>query len=230
MNRLERLYAMSDRLRRIAPDTVSARVLAEEFGVTRRTVERDLAALKSAGVPLFGQSGRVGGAGSIAKPPRKLAALSDAEILSLILAADLARNAPFGMAATNAAARLLDSISDAQAPSVADLRERFRIAPPTAEPVSKRVLSTLEDAVHHQTAVRLHYVAADGVATVRLVEPTGFYFSDGTWSLVAWCRLRDAGRLFRLHRISRATGTRQQYVERDLDAVLGWVPRPGRAP
>jgi predicted DNA-binding transcriptional regulator YafY len=230
VNRLERLYAISDRLRRAAPTTIPARIFAEEFGVTRRTIERDLASLKSAGVPLFGQSGRSGGAGSIAKPQRILAALSDSEVMAVILAVDLAREAPFGAAASSAAARLLETVSGSQAPSVAALRDRFRVAASTAKPVSKRVRSTIEDAVYRQTAVRLHYVDSDGVATLRLVEPTGFYYSEGTWSLVAWCRLRDAGRLFRLHRITRATATRQPCVERNIDEVLGWVPRPGRAP
>jgi predicted DNA-binding transcriptional regulator YafY len=230
VNRLERLYAIRDRLRRAAPTTIPARIFAEEFGVTRRTIERDLASLKSAGVPLFGQSGRSGGAGSIAKPQRILAALSDSEVMAVILAVDLARDAPFGAAASSAAARLLETVSGSQAPSVAALRDRFRVAASTAKPMSKRVHSILEDAVHCQTAVRLHYVDSDGVATSRLVEPTGFYCSEGTWSLVAWCRLRDAGRLFRLHRITRATATRQPCVERNIDEVLGWVPRPGRAP
>jgi predicted DNA-binding transcriptional regulator YafY len=230
VNRLERLYAISDRLRRAAPATVAARLLAEEFGVTRRTIERDLASLKLAGVPLFGQTGRSGGVGSIAKPPRTLAALSDAEMMAVILAADLARDAPFGVAATNAAARLAETVGESQAPAINSLRNRFRIAPPITKPISKRIRSVLEDAVHRQTAVRLHYVDSQGDATSRLVEPTGFYYSEGVWSLVAWCRLRDDGRLFRLHRITRATATRQRYRERDLDAVLGWVPRPGRAP
>jgi predicted DNA-binding transcriptional regulator YafY len=54
MQRIERLYAISERLRRAAPAIVPAQHLAEELGVTRRTVERDLAALRNAGVPLYG--------------------------------------------------------------------------------------------------------------------------------------------------------------------------------
>src|SRR5689334_20604208 len=40
MNRLERLYAVAEAIRRRAPAPVSAAALAEEFGVTRRTMER----------------------------------------------------------------------------------------------------------------------------------------------------------------------------------------------
>ena len=38
MQRIERLYAISERLRRQAPGTLSAQQLSEEFGVTRRTI------------------------------------------------------------------------------------------------------------------------------------------------------------------------------------------------
>jgi predicted DNA-binding transcriptional regulator YafY len=73
MQRIERLYAISDRLRRAAPAIVPARQLAIELGVTRRTIERDLAALRNAGVPLYGQPGRGGGAVSVARPSRVVA-------------------------------------------------------------------------------------------------------------------------------------------------------------
>ena len=60
MRRIERLYAISEHVRRAAPGTISARRLAEELGVTRRTIERDLAALRLAGLPLYGTPGRGG--------------------------------------------------------------------------------------------------------------------------------------------------------------------------
>ena len=56
MNRLERLHALTEHLRRVAPRPVSAASLADRFGVSRRTIERDLAALRNAGV----EPGQVG--------------------------------------------------------------------------------------------------------------------------------------------------------------------------
>ncbi len=41
--RIERLYALAEEIRRHAPTPMSATVLAEHFGVSRRTIERDLA-------------------------------------------------------------------------------------------------------------------------------------------------------------------------------------------
>ena len=65
MQRLERLVAITETLRRSAPRSVSARMLADEFGVTTRTIERDLGALRSAGVPLYAEAGCNGGAVSV---------------------------------------------------------------------------------------------------------------------------------------------------------------------
>ncbi len=227
MQRIERLYAISERLRRQAPNTVSAHQLAEELGVTRRTIERDLATLRSAGVPLYGQPGRHGGTGSLQKPSRTLVSLSDSELLSLVLAARLAQGAPFGITASAAAERLLDTLNPTQRASVSELRSRFRFSDTLrAHMTTGHRLSTLEHAVHAQTVVSIRYVDRHGSRTVRKVDPVGFVHTDGEWSLIGWCHVRQDGRLFRLHRITRADGTKQPCTIRNVDEVLGWMPRP----
>jgi predicted DNA-binding transcriptional regulator YafY len=230
MQRIERLYAISERLRRAAPAIVPAQHLAEELGVTRRTVERDLAALRNAGVPLYGQPGRGGGSGSVARPTRAMAVFDDAEIVALVIAAHLAADAPFAAAGRTAIGKLLDLLDEPRRVAVDSLRSRFRVAVPDTQPVPPRVRSVLEDAVRAQTVVRLSFTDRNGVRTTRSVEPVGFYSTEGIWSLVAWCHLRDGGRLFRLDQIERATATRQRFEPRDLDKVLGWVPHPGARP
>ena len=228
VRRIERLYAISERLRQAAPATVPARTLAEELGVTRRTVERDLAALRLAGAPVYGQPGRRGGAGSVAAPRRAVVALDHTEIVGLLVAAHLSRDAPFSGAAASAVARLTEVLDEGQRRAVDELRDRFRVHVLEPVRVRPRVRSVLEDAVHAQTVVRLHYADRNGATTTRRVEPVGFYGAEGTWALVAWCRLREAGRLFYLHRVVRAHPTSERFAPRDVDEVLGWVPRPGR--
>jgi predicted DNA-binding transcriptional regulator YafY len=230
MQRIERLYAISERLRRAAPALVPAQRLAEELGVTRRTIERGLAALRNAGVPLYGQPGRGGGSGSVARPTRAMAVFDDAEIIALVIAAHLAADAPFAAAGRTAISKLLDLLDEPRRVAVDSLRARFRVAVPDTQPVSPRVRSVLEDAVRAQEVVRLAFTDRNGARTTRSVEPVGFYSTGGTWSLVAWCRLREGGRLFGLDQIARSTATRERFQPRELDQVLGWVPHPGARP
>ncbi len=61
VRRTERLHALTEEIRRRAPAPVSATWLADRLGVSRRTIERDLAALRSTGLPLQSAVGRRGG-------------------------------------------------------------------------------------------------------------------------------------------------------------------------
>src|SRR5256885_15081562 len=61
MNRTDRLYALVEELRAVAPRPRSARWLAARFEVSSRTVERDIGALQQAGVPIYAEPGRTGG-------------------------------------------------------------------------------------------------------------------------------------------------------------------------
>ena len=72
--------------------------------------------------------------------------------------------------------------------------------------------------------VNLTYRDRNGQVTRRAVEAVGFYGGADGWYLVGWCRLRDAGRIFRLDRITAAHLTRERAATRDLDDTLGWVP------
>ena len=61
MNRTDRLYALVEELRAVAPRPRSARWLADRFEVSARTVERDISALQQSGVPIWAEPGRTGG-------------------------------------------------------------------------------------------------------------------------------------------------------------------------
>jgi len=230
VRRIERLYAISEHLRRATPGTISARRLAEELGVTRRTIERDLAALRLAGLPLYGTPGRRGGTGTVGRRSTAVVAMTEQEVVALIVAAHLAGDAPFATSAATAIGKLLDALDAPERVQADELRGRFRLAARPGSSGSARVRSVLEDALRTRTVVRLTYVDRNGVRTVRGVEPTGFYLDGEAWALIAWCRLRHAGRLFFLDRIAAAHPTRQPFEPRDPDAVLGWVPAPGVAP
>jgi predicted DNA-binding transcriptional regulator YafY len=226
MNRLERLYAITEELRRRAPGVVRAADLADHFGVTRRTVERDLAALREAGLPLDATVGRGGGVSVDRRAGRVIFSLSAGEVTALLLAATATDGMPFGDAARSATQRLLDALAPETRVQVDSLREKIRAVPPDAPVGTRRVRRTLEEAVREMRVVNLAYVDRNEVRTERSVEAVGFYGGADGWYLIGWCRMRDDGRIFRLDRILRATPTRERFAARDVDDTLGWVPEP----
>lgn len=230
MRRLERMYAVAEEIRRRAPAPVRAAELAERFGVSRRTIERDLAALQAAGVPLYAHLGRGGGTAIDPRSGRAALTLSASEATALVLALSVAEGMPFADDAGAALARLLDALPDADRVRVDELRGRIRTPVGLGPTVSTRVRTTLEEAVRVGGVVRLSYVDGEGRATVRDVEAVGFLGGTGSWYLIGWCRLREAGRIFRFDRIRTATLTRERVPARDVDETLGWVPDPVVAP
>ena len=55
------------------------------------------------------------------------------------------------------------------------------------------------------------------------MEPYGLMGGGGKWYLMAWCRLRDGGRTFRLDRIEAARVMEEKAPERSLDEVAGTI-------
>lgn len=230
VNRLERLYAINEEIRRRAPQPVSAAVLADKFEVSTRTVERDLAALRSAGVPLYAERGRTGGQRSIDESGQVVLTLSTAEVLALLTALAAAGNEmPFSADGTTATERLLDGLADTTRLAVESLRSRIRTAA-SGGTVNARIKRTLEEAVRRLVVVNIEYCDREGTVTARPVEAVGFYQGNDGWYLIGWCRLRNGGRIFRIDRIRSARLTRQQTEERDVDETLGWVPHDLTAP
>jgi predicted DNA-binding transcriptional regulator YafY len=80
--------------------------------------------------------------------------------------------------------------------------------------------------------LELDYVDRTGQRTERrLVEPFGLAGAERHWYLMGWCRLRDAGRAFRLDRILAAADTGEpapdrSYADLHVDIPDALVRRP----
>lgn len=192
-------------------------------------MERDIAALRDAGVPLYAQSGRTGGY-SVLGDGRAVFNLSSTEVTALLIAVAFAGTAPYGAAARAASQRLLDSLPHPTRVSVDQLVSRIRAGGSDRRAATPRVLDAIEEAVRQQRVVNIDYVDAEGDRTSRAVEATGFYTGGDGWYLIGWCRLRQDGRIFRVDRIRSAHLTAETFPERDVDETLGFVPREVSAP
>ncbi|MFF9277989.1 helix-turn-helix transcriptional regulator [Streptomyces griseosporeus] len=218
MNRTSRLYALVEELRAAAPRAVTVAALAARFEVGPRTVQRDLQALMAAGVPVRCASGRGGGWSidpAMTLPPIRLTTDEAAALVAALAAADA--SAPYAGAVRTASQKIAASMTGPASTVARQLAARIVALPArTAEPVR----SAVERALGDGTVLRLSYVDAAGRESERAVEPAGLLTADGKWYLIAWCRARQAGRGFRLDRITAAAPTGERARSHDLADLL----------
>ena len=223
MGRSDRLYALVEELRARAPRTVPRHELAERLEVSARTIERDILTLQQAGVPIWTQRGRTGGYAieqSSTLPPLNLEAT---EALAVMAALSVVPNHPFASAGRRAQQKLLAAMRQADVDKAQELAARIRtVQAPGPGPLTE-VVRGIELAVVGRRVVELAYGDRKGSATTRTVEAHGLHLTSTAGYLIGWCRLRDAGRAFRLDRIESATVTDEIAPVRDLDPMLDWV-------
>ncbi|MDQ0735569.1 helix-turn-helix transcriptional regulator [Arthrobacter agilis] len=205
MKRAERLHALSETLRRSGPRGCSAERLAREFGVSVRTVKRDLAALEDSGLPLWSRPGPGGGYGVAVGASLPPVSLSPAQAVALMAAVSAAPDAPYADLAAAGIRKILDVLDPRTRARADELAGRVWV---DALPSSSRVIrSALEEAMAEQRVIRIRYTSGEGTTTTRDVEPVLFASTNGQWYLVGWCRLRNAMRWFTVSRIERASVT-----------------------
>jgi predicted DNA-binding transcriptional regulator YafY len=207
VNRTDRLYAIVEELRAVAPRRRSARELAARYEVSVRTIARDIDALTQAGVPIYADAGRRGGYAldkAMTLPPLNF---TPAEATAVAVVLDRADGTPFAQAARSAIQKIVTAMSARDAMAARDLANRVQLLDrPEDEPQS--VPSVIQDAIVDRRVLRLTYLDRDGAHTEREVEPVLFATVRGRyWYLVGWCRMRLAARAFRIDRIVRAQAT-----------------------
>ena len=224
MNRTDRLYALVEELRAVAPRPRSARWLANRFEVSVRTVERDLDALQQAGNPIWAELGRTGG--YCIDPERTLPPVNfrPDEAVAMAIALEGLAGSPFQSAAQSALRKLVAVMHSTDVGAARALAKRVHLVGTrgAVDPVP----AIIADALSARRVLRISYGDRDGSASTRDIEPLGYVGSQTHWYLVAWCRLRGGVRAFRTDRIESSvmlaeiTQPRELLTE-DLDIPYG---------
>jgi len=218
VNRTDRLYALVEELRAVAPNVRNATWLAERFEVSVRTIERDLGALQQVGVPIYAHAGRRGGYAIDETTTLPAVNFTPEEATAVALALDRQSGGPFAGAARVALLKILGAMSSADAATTEGLADRVRLFESTA-PKPDAVPGVIERGIVEHRVVRLTCQDDEGRETRRDVEPVAFVGSDIHWYLTGWCRLRDGPRLFRMDRVRAAALTAEPTPPRCLDEV-----------
>lgn len=185
---------------------VTAAELAAELEISVATARRDLAALSTAGIPVYPQPGRGGGWALVGGARTDLTGLSAAEAQALFLLVGPA--AAVSGEARTALRKLVRALpqtfrADAEAAAGAIVidptrwGERDRHRP--------EMVDLLQAAVVRRHQVRLTYTNASGTPSERLVDPWGLVDKDDIWYLIAGTE--RGRRTFRVDRITAAVAT-----------------------
>ncbi|MGC0364285.1 putative DNA-binding transcriptional regulator YafY [Rhodococcus sp. 27YEA15] len=229
MDRAARLHALLEELRRRGDRGSTCARLAEEFGVTTRTVKRDVETLMRSGAAIEGRSGPGGGYRLVGRATVPPVNFTVAQAVSIALALTAAIDAPFADDGRVALAKLLDVMDDESRSRVEELRGRVWIHDKHERAVESGAnRRALEYGLEHHLVVSLQYTDGDGAESVRLVETHILAKNEDHWYVIGWCRQRNGVRWFRLDRVRRATLTREVFEPRAL-TVFGEPPSRARS-
>ena len=182
--------------------------MADRFNISLRTVYRDVKALDESGVPVIGEAGT---GYSIMEGYRLTPVMFSREEASALLLgskltelfADDAVRKHFEAALFKIKAVLRSSDKE----YVDDLTDHIEILSHrrSATEMPEQFLSALQQAIVMKRVVDLRYHSnAREETTQRRVEPIGLLHYSNAWHCIAWCRLRNGYRDFRLSRMIQA--------------------------
>jgi len=201
-----RLFAIAEYLRGRRTGVTAAEI-AERFGVTLRTIYRDLDALREAALPLRADRGRGGGYAldrAYTLPPVNFTAREAALLTALGSFAAQMRVLPFSDTLAGALDKVRGALSaSAQRELLTHIDTLQFVGVPTPA-ISAQVRRAVETAWFEQLPLKIRYHGADGITTDRAVRIRSAVM-ERTMTFLN-CDDLDKGepRQFRLDRIERA--------------------------
>jgi predicted DNA-binding transcriptional regulator YafY len=191
---------------------VTARALAERLEVSERTIYRDVQNLIESGVPIAGEAG----VGYCLKrgyhvPPLMF---DEQELQALLFGADVAKSwgdTQMAAAADRILAKVDAVLPDRLRPQLNS--QRLVVPDVRMSEAATQMLGEVRDAINHRMRLFLDYRDADAEVTERIVWPLTLAYWGASWSLGAWCELRQAFRNFRIDRITSVKSLRSTFPD-----------------
>jgi len=200
MHRLTRLLSILTLLQ--GRKYTTAEQIAEHFGISVRTVYRDIKALGEQGVPVGFEPAKgyflVQG---YFLPP---VSFSSEEANALLLMESVVgsfADKSIQKHYTTALQKVKAVLRTTQKEQLETLNKHISFHVPECFKYDQEYLSALQSAITHRHLLELDYENKEGLASKRQVEPIGLVFYALAWHLIAWCHLRNEYRDFRVTRI-----------------------------
>jgi predicted DNA-binding transcriptional regulator YafY len=214
--KIDRLLSIVVRL--LNHELESARSLAERYGVSVRTIQRDMDAINLAGIPIVAVQGPSGGYGIMEnfKMDRRL--VSSDDLFYIITALK-------GIGSSLDDARIDDTLEkmrgllpDSGSDPFETRREKLYVdfSMLGGGPAQRDSFRVVQAAVEAGRLLEFEYVSNRLERVTRVVEPMTVVFKWRSWYLYAYCRLRGDYRLFRVSRIRQPQMLSEGFSRRAL--------------
>ncbi|MED1782255.1 YafY family protein [Brevibacillus fortis] len=188
--------------------------LADEFGVSGRTILRDLQELSELGVPLYSEVGPHGGYNVLKERILPPIAFSEEEAVAIFFAIHALRHhssLPFKTESSSALNKFYQFMPPDIRDRIDQMKRRVDFVTPKRQASSPH-LSILLDAAIHQKVLGITYESR-GQQSKRDIQPIGIYTKNGLWYSPAYCYQYQDFRVFRCDRIHSA----EQSAAKPLD-------------
>ena len=198
---------------------VTAKELSEQFGVSRRTIYRDLDILSSAGIPVYAEKGRGGGIRLLPEFVLGKAILSDQEQNEILVALQ-------GLSSVKGIEtdQVLEKLAATFNKTIVNWLD---VDFSSWSFANEHLFNDFKTAILRQQIVEFDYFGANGEKTYRRIEPIQLRFKSKAWYLSGYCLDKQDLRLFKLVRIKNLILTNESFPKRNpLDVPSRNKPAP----
>jgi len=217
MNRIDRLTAILIHLQ--TKRIVKAEEISDRFEISLRTVYRDVKALMEAGVPIGSEAGKgyfiVDG---YHLPP---VMFNQEEASAMLTAGKLVEKMTddsIRKAYESALLKIKSVLNTSEKDHLENLQSSIAVfrLPDHQPDFPNQFMADIQKAISKKNVLTLSYYSAKKEEhTTRFVEPIGVVYYSGHWHLIAWCRLRNGYRDFRVDMIQTMHNTAEVFDARN---------------
>jgi len=200
INRLfEIVYILLDK------KSITARELTEHFGVSRRTICRDIDTLSSVGIPIYTERGKGGGISLLPDFVLNKSILSEQEQNEILSALHGLSNVK-----TDDSKQVLQKLSTVFNKTAIDWME----VDYSGWTYENDFFSECKAAILERRIIEFDYYNRHGDKTLRRVEPIQIRFKSKWWYLKGYCLTKQDVRLYKLTRVKNLVVADETFTER----------------
>lgn len=200
MNRIDRLFGILTLLQ--SKKYTTADKIADRFGISIRTVYRDVKSLQEQGIPVsFEQHKGYFLVQGYFLPPISFNMDETNALLLIERLVNAFADHSIRTHYTAALTKVKSVLKSNQKERLEHMNQHIKLQIPERLTFDYGYLSQIQQAISAKLIIELEYKNAKEQISKRLVEPIGLIFYAFSWHLIAWCHFRNDYRDFNLNRI-----------------------------